>query len=291
MQGIIFDIQRFSLHDGPGIRTTVFLKGCMMRCQWCHNPESFQIQPQLGYHAQKCIGCGQCAAVCPQGVHTLADGAHKVRFDACAACGACVQACDAEALEIYGRAAEDTDVIDEVMKDTVYYDASGGGVTFSGGEPTMQPDFLLSLLRLAKEGGLHICLETNGVIQPDLLQKLLAYVDLWLFDYKATGTALHKRLTGADDTLPLASLNRLSQAGQPVILRCPMIPGVNDTAAHLAEIRRLTQVYPNIQKAEPMPYHNFGTDKWRRIGMHPPIDLPNATSAQRAGWEAALSGD
>jgi len=207
MTGIIFDIQRFCLHDGPGIRTTVFLKGCNMRCPWCHNPESYELMPAQGY-----------------GQEIAAD-----------------------------------DIITEVMKDAKYYATSGGGITFSGGEPTFQPDFLLELATKAKAHNLHICLETNGLFCDNTRERLLPLVDLWLYDYKATNN--HKEHTGASNKIPLHNLAMLNQAGASIILRCPIIPGVNDNDTHYQAIENLKGAYACIKAVDFLPYHNLGGHK------------------------------
>ena len=278
MKGIVFDIQKFSLYDGPGIRTNVFLKGCNMRCKWCHNPESFSSAAQLAFDAQKCINCGRCAEVCANGVHIFENNGHDINYSDCIACGGCVRTCPAEALEIYGRQMEHTDVIKEVLKDRKYYEASGGGVTFSGGEPTVQSGFLLELMREAKREGLNICIETNGRFKASLRAELKKYVDVWLIDYKATGEELHRELTGASQKLTLENIYALAEEGENIVLRCPMIPGVNDTDMHFKAIGGLKDRLGI--KAELMPYHNMGNVKWNKIGMDCTIKQQNADKEQ-----------
>ncbi len=292
MQGTVFDIQRFCLDDGPGIRTTVFLKGCMLRCAWCHNPESLSDKVQLAYYDSKCVRCGRCAAVCPQGVHSFPpEGTHRVDFAACVACGKCVNACPAGALALLGRRMEAADVIAQVMKDEAYYRHSGGGVTFSGGEPTMQFAFLKELLHLAKEQGLHTCIETNGCLAPSRMRELLPEIDLVLLDYKMTDEAMHRQYVGIDRSVVLAAFALLGEEKQPVVLRAPIIPGLNDNEEHFAAIRALKAKYPNILRAQVMPYHTIGRGKYGEIGLPYSLSsLENATEEQRAAWQAQVDG-
>lgn len=190
LNAIVFDIQKFSIHDGPGIRTTVFLKGCPLRCVWCHNPESWRPEPELLFTAAKCSGCRRCAEVCPAGVHSFtADGRHELDRAACVRCGKCVELCPAEALELCGRSFTVEEVMAEVRKDCIFYENSGGGMTLSGGEPMMQFDFLHALLRLAHKAGLHICLETCGFAAWKQYETILPFVDLFLFDIKTIDPA------------------------------------------------------------------------------------------------------
>lgn len=287
--GIVFDIQKFSVFDGPGIRTAVFLKGCMMRCPWCHNPESLKPDPELSCDLEKCVSCGACVQVCPNGVHSLGeDGRHRVDYSKCAACGRCLAACPLGCLKVFGREMAAADVVAEVLKDRNYYESSGGGVTFTGGEPTFQYGFLLELLERSKAEGLHTCLETNGVIPPERLGALLPLTDLFLLDYKATGED-HKRLTNVEEGAVLRTLAALDEAGKDVVLRCPVIQGVNDTEAHFAAIRDLRARYGCIGSAEVMAYHSSGRHKWRSLGEDYTLDrLESATPEMKAAWEEKI---
>lgn len=290
--GIVFDVQKFCVHDGPGIRTSVFLKGCMMRCIWCHNPESFSAKKELSYKAQSCVNCKACEKVCPNGVHTftLTDDKHSVDFNKCTTCGKCVDNCPVESLTMFGKEMSAREVIDEVVKDRNYYKTSGGGVTFTGGEPTMQFDFLMELLTLSKEENIHICLETNGVIPNDHLLKILPYIDLFLLDYKATGDELHKKLTGVPQTLIHNTIKTLREYDKPINLRCPVIQGTNDTQEHFETIKQLQLENKNIIKAEIMAYHSYGKHKWDLIGKDYELEqLESASPEQKSKWESAIS--
>lgn len=289
IMGIIFDIQKFCLHDGPGIRTTVFLKGCNIRCLWCHNPESFKQTPELSYNGENCVVCMRCASVCPKHAHTFDNTGHHIDRSLCTACGACVKECLFDALKIWGRESSAEAVLSEIVKDRPYFTQSGGGITISGGEPTMQYDFLIELLIAAKKQNLHVCLETNGILAPVLFQKLTDYVDLFLLDYKATGMELHKKLTGTDNHLMLENLAYLEKIQHPLILRCPIIPGYNDTEEHFSAINHLRETYSCIQSCEIMPYHSLGRGKWEQLGNEYTLSsLPDASVQQKESWNRAI---
>ena len=286
--GIIFDIQRFCYHDGPGIRTTVFFKGCQLRCAWCHNPESFRMQPQLRYVSRLCTGCGQCAAECPRQVHRFSEGLHRVDFAACTACGACADSCPSGALKISGYEADPRQVMEVVLSDRPYY-GTEGGLTISGGEPTLQPDFLLELLSLARQEQIHTCLETNGYISPSVLEALLPLTDLFLLDYKLTDPEELQRCTRACGPLWEHSLHRLQEVSKPVVLRLPIIPGINDLQEHLAQAALLAKTHSCIRKTEIMPYHSLGAGKWEELGL--PYALAGTAepdSEQKRCWESIL---
>ncbi|TAH74842.1 MAG: radical SAM protein [Anaerolineaceae bacterium] len=260
--GIIFDIQRCSYHDGPGIRTTVFLKGCNLRCPWCHNPESFLVEPQLQYTS------GNCNSTTMIGSPTILGSP-----------------------TIVGREMSAQDVLQIVLKDIDYYITSGGGVTYSGGEPTKQPKFLLELLKLSKEHQLHTCLETNGYVRKPVLESIIPYVDLFLLDYKSEDPKVLSQIPGTGDgKLWFEALEYIQSMDKPVILRMPIIPGFNDYPEHFARAKSLKNKYSVVKKIEIMPYHLLGLDKWEQIGLEYSLkDLPAATPEQAAHWRSLIT--
>lgn len=285
--GIVFDIQKFCINDGPGVRTTVFLKGCQMRCLWCHNPESMSQRKQLSFNADKCLNCQACAQVCAH--HRFVDGIHQIDFAACDGCGKCVEVCPAQALKIYGEEVTTEQIVQEVLKDKIYFAKTGGGITLSGGEALHQFTFALELARLSKQAGLHVCLETNGASKSEHYQQIAPFVDCFLVDYKATGDKLHKTLTGLSRRLVDQNMALLHQLGCPVILRCPLIPGYNLSLEHFQAIGEMVERFDNIMHVEILPYHNFGARKAREIGEIYTVDSEMPDEATIQLWIRALS--
>jgi len=258
---MVLSIERCSLHDGPGLRTTVFLKGCPLACIWCHNPESQDFKPELYFFEEKCTGCGLCGAVCEK------------NRENCTACGKCVTACPNSAIEIKGSTMSAQDVMDVVVKDIKYYEHSGGGLTISGGEPLAQFEFTHELLRLAKESGIHTCVETSGHAPMDKMLALLPYVDLFLFDFKESDDDRHKEYVGVSRDLIAKNLMAIDKAGAKIILRCPIIPTCNARDEHFTAIAETANALKNIVEVNIMPYHPMGASKAARIGREYALKL------------------
>jgi glycyl-radical enzyme activating protein len=288
ISGRIFEIQRFSIHDGPGIRTTVFMKGCPLRCLWCHNPEGIVSQPHLSFLPKKCIRCGYCLQACAQGAHGFVDDAHVLDREKCIVCGACAQECYSGALEIVGRDVSVEEVMATVERDRPFYKVSGGGMTLSGGEPTLQIDFCEALLQAAKGEGLHTCIETCGFSPYDRLERLLPLVDLFLFDLKETDTDLHRRHTGAGNKLILDNLRRLHDSEAHLRLRCPIVPGLNDRADHFDALMQIAMELHRLEGIEIMPYHALGMDKRERFGLDPGVFYRVPGKATIEEWSRRL---
>ncbi len=268
--GYIFDIQRFSLHDGPGIRTTVFLQGCPLRCLWCHNPEGLRQGRAISYRPDACLFCQSCVPVCER-------------------CGKCIEACVFGALTAEGELLTVSHVMSLILRDKIYYNKSGGGMTLSGGEPLFQAQFTLSLLRTAKESGIHTCIETCGEASRETFARILPLVDLFLYDFKVSVPESHKTLTGVDNHRILANLDFLYRQGAAIRLRCPLIPGLNDAPDDLQAIAALAGGYPRLLGVEIMPYHNLGHQKYRRFGIPDPLPgLPAMTQETKEQWMASL---
>lgn len=266
MNGIILNVQRACTRDGPGIRTTVFFKGCPLRCAWCHNPETQARAPELLYRPDACLRCFRCAAVCPAGCHSRTpDGSHRFDRARCTACGRCLSPL-CPALEKAGKTVSVEEVMAVVLRDRAYYERSGGGLTLSGGEPLYQPEFCLELLAAAKREGLHTCVETCGAASPDVLARAAALTDRFLYDCKETDPDRHRALTGADPAPILANLALLDRLGKPVSLRCPVIPTVNDRPDHFAAVADLANRYRVISEVVLEPYHTLGVGKYERLG-------------------------
>lgn len=265
MTGTVFNIQRFCVNDGPGIRTTVFLKGCPLTCAWCHNPESKSPRPELFYDADQCVSCGRCVSLCPQKAHLMENGRHQLRRESCVRCMTCAGT-HCPALAAAGETRRAEDVMAEVLRDRPFYQASGGGMTLSGGEPFFQEAFALKLLRLAREAQVHTCVETCGFAPLSLLEQAARWVDLFLYDIKLTDPALHRQWTGVSNDRILENLRALDKMGAKTVLRCPVIPGVNDTPAHFQGVAKIANSLTYLQEIHLEPYHPLGVSKARRLG-------------------------
>ena len=265
LSAMIFDIERNSYVDGPGIRTAVFLKGCPLSCVWCHNPESQSFKKQMMFYKSKCIGCGKCREVCPN------------HLQSCDFCGRCELYCPADARKICGKEYTIDEVLKEIVKDKPFYENSGGGVTLSGGEPLAQYDFSLELLKKAKENGIHTAVETCGYAEKSKILEIAKYVDLFLFDCKETDPELHKEYTGVDNKIILDNLKALSNAGSKIILRCPIIPGFNDRAEYFKGISETAEKFIGIEHIEIEPFHSLGESKYSALSReYADIQPPDA---------------
>ena len=265
--GEIFDIKKFAIHDGPGIRTTVFFKGCPLSCWWCHNPESLSTAPQRLYRRERCIGCQECLAACSNGAIREFEGQLQWTADECRYCRSCASACPAEAVEFIGHTMTVDEVVVEIAKDTPFYDQSGGGVTISGGEPLMQPSFLIQLLDACGEQGLHRTVDTSGHADTQTLLETASRVDLFLYDLKHMDPEKHYRYTGVSNDMILTNLKQLSRQGARIIIRLPLIPGINAdeenielTGSFLASL--CGDIGINI-----LPYHCAAEAKYRNLDL------------------------
>ena len=268
--GTIFDVKHFAVHDGPGIRTTIFLKGCPLRCLWCHSPESQSPRPEIGYYPNLCIACGACVEACPHGAQTL--GTPKILRELCTGVGRCAEECYAGATIMYGREASVGDILEEADKDRLLYEASGGGVTLSGGEPTMQPGFASTLLGALKERGYHTALDTCGHAEWGVLEKVMADADLVLYDLKHMDSFTHEEITGVPNRLILANLERAAGSGKTLVVRVPVIPGYNDSPENFKAMAGFLGGLKGVEAVELLPYHNLGAPKYLALGREYPLE-------------------
>lgn len=260
----VTEIQRFCMHDGPGIRTTVFLKGCPLHCVWCHNPETQASTPQLLYYPQKCLGCGACAVLCSRGAHRFSEE-HTLVRDLCVGCGDCTADCPTHALELCGKIYSQRALLAEVKRDIAFY-GKDGGVTLSGGEPFAQPEGALGFLSLCKEAGISTAVETSGAFSPEICASAAKVTDLFLFDIKDTDASRLARYTGGDLSSILSNLRRLDALGAKILLRCILVRGVNDTVQHYQAVADLAASLRGCVGVEVLPYHAYGGAKWIPLG-------------------------
>jgi pyruvate formate lyase activating enzyme len=267
MTGWVFDIKRYSIHDGPGIRTTVFLKGCALRCLWCHNPESIHPGPELMHWPARCVRCHACVKACPTGALSAdASGAVAVDRAKCDHCGKCADACLYDAMQIVGREMSVEDVLTEVEKDRVFYEQSGGGVTLSGGDPSVQAGFAEALLDALRSRGIRSALDTAGLSANGALERLARKADLILYDLKCVDDARHREFTGVSNATILANLERLAAAGPEIWVRVPLVDGVNDDDDNIRRTIAFLAALKTVRRVGLLPYHAGGLDKALRIG-------------------------
>ena len=279
MEGLIFDIKKFAVHDGPGIRTTLFMKGCPLRCIWCHNPEGISPKPEIVFFGNKCIGCKRCFEACSTGALRLEGDVRVYEEERCVLCGQCVDVCYAEAQVMEGRPITVEDALVEIEKDRPFYDNSGGGMTISGGVPLAQKAFVKELLRRCKERGIHTALDTCGFAPWSDIKQVMPFVDLILFDIKAMDPGEHKKFTGVDNLLILENLHKLAREEPVLWIRIPVVPGCNDTKRNMEAMAAFLQDFKNIRYVELLPYHRLAESKYKRMNQHysledtrPPIE-------------------
>ena len=266
MEGFITNIQRFSIHDGPGIRTTIFFKGCNLRCFWCHNPETLDKNQQLQIFPQKCIGCGKCVFVCPHNARKEEDCNCIYSREKCQACGKCAEVCYAEALVLASKKISSEELISEIRKDKTFYDKSGGGVTFSGGEPFLQKDLLKEIAIACKNDGISTAVETALNIPWETIEELLPHIDLFMIDIKQTDEEKHKKATGVSNKLIIENIGKISKAEKNIIIRIPVIPTVNDDLAFMHNVKNFV-VGLGIKDIELLPYHGIAEGKYQSLDI------------------------
>ncbi|WP_147818870.1 glycyl-radical enzyme activating protein [Salidesulfovibrio onnuriiensis] len=274
-QGTIFAIKRYAIHDGPNIRTTVFLKGCPLSCAWCHNPEGLSPKIDVVTVADRCVGCGECVRACPQRALTLTEQGISRDRGACDQCGTCVDVCPALAHERTGSRESVESVMEAVRKDMPFYDQTGGGVTFSGGEPLMQPSFLKELLMACGGLGVHRAVDTSGFAGRGVLLDVAGATDLFLFDLKHMDDETHRKYTGVSNTDILANIAALAASGKDMAVRIPLMPGINDDEANLEATGAFAAGLPGVHRVDVLPYHAAARSKYAKLGMdYPGSDIP-----------------
>lgn len=283
MKGYIFDIKHFAVHDGPGIRTTVFLKGCPLKCVWCHNPESIKSEKQLGFIEHKCVSCGACVAVCPNGAHYFDDqNIHKFDRQKCVACGKCVDACRIDALSLYGKYMDTDKIFDDIIDDIDFYESSGGGVTLSGGECLMQSDFCVEFLKKLKDNNIHTAVDTCGFVSKAVLDKVIPYTDIFLYDLKAIDEDVHKKCTSRPNGVILENLKYIDSLGKKTEIRIPFVPNYNDN--QIEKMGEFLSTLKNITGVRVLAYHNYAATKYKSLDMENtmPESVPTPEQVEEA---------
>jgi pyruvate formate lyase activating enzyme len=289
---LAFNVQRFSTEDGPGIRTTVFLKGCPLHWAWCHNPEGLRPTPELVWHDVRCVGVRECLRVCQENALTLTSEGMHINRERCTVCAACVEACPTAALEVIGRHWSPEELMRELLRDQVFYETSGGGVTFSGGEPLMQLDFLRRVLPRCREAGLHVALDTCGAVSWESFEQVIPWVNLALYDLKIMDAERHKAATGISNAGILENARRLAAHGVPMWIRTPVIPGyTSDPENILAIARFIEQTLPTVERWDLLAYTNLGWPKYRRLDKKYLLDEVPLLSREEmeSTWKTAVA--
>jgi pyruvate formate lyase activating enzyme len=265
VKGIIFDIKRFAVHDGPGIRTTIFMKGCPLKCKWCHNPEGLSPSKEIFYYEYKCMGFGKCIEVCPNDVNIAIEKGISISRNRCSLCTKCIDACPTGARQLVGRELTVNEIIEEINKDIIYYDASGGGVTFSGGEPLMQSAFMKQVLKILKKDGIHTAVDTSGYTSPRTLDSILNNTDLYLYDLKLLNEKEHLKYTGVSNKSIKKNLKIILNSEKDIILRFSIIPGITDNKENINELINFISPMKRIHEIDLLPFHNV-YEKYKRLG-------------------------
>ncbi len=300
IKGLVFDVKKYAIHDGPGIRTTVFFKGCPLECQWCHNPESWRAYAEHGFRKGRCVGCGRCVETCPEQAISIIDNRPLTEMNKCRLCGRCVDSCMACAREIIGREMTVGEIMAEIEQDVIFYDESGGGVTISGGEPLMQPEFLLAILNQCRKQRIHTAVDTSCYAESKILETSGERADLFLCDIKHMDSEIHERFTGVGNNLILDNIRLLSEAGKEIIIRIPVIPGFNDDKANIEATGKFSASLRGVVRVDILPFNSGGKEKSARLtaqNKNMQFETPNgeqmksiAKNLGKYGFEVKIGG-